>query len=214
VACSAQTALNFIELLIDGLDLMARQWELTPEGFKMLLAWLDKDREQAGKKYEHIRQSLVKIFIRRGCDEAEDLADITINRVAGKFPELTHTYVGDPALYFYGVAKNVAREHQKHESNKAPLPILSERDDMERKEAAAELEHRYECLEQCLRKLNDDNRELITRYYQRERQAKIDSRRELSKQLDISPLALRVRVHRLRNALYQCIQECLALKSK
>ena len=175
----------------------------------MLLAWLDKDREQAGKKYEHIRRSLVKIFIWRGCDEAEDLADVTMNRVAGRLPDLARTYVGDPARYFYGVAKNVAREHQKPEGSRVPFPVLWEAGEMERKEAAAELERRLECLERCLRKLNDDSRNLITRYYQRERQARIDSRRELSKELEISALSLRVRVHRLRDFLYRCILECL-----
>jgi RNA polymerase sigma factor (sigma-70 family) len=205
--------LNLIDLLIDGLDLMANQWELTSAAFDKLLAWLDTDREQAGKKYEHIRQSLVKIFIWRGCGEAEDLADITINRVARKLPGLAQTYVGDPALYFYGVAKNVALEYRKSEGRQVPLSVLSQGDDIKRKEAAADLERCYECMEQCLRGLSDDNRELITRYYRRERQAKIDSRKELSQQLGISALTLRVRVHRLRTLIYECIQKCLARKS-
>lgn len=192
---------------------MANQWELTPEAFDELLTWLDTDREQAGKKYEHIRQSLIRIFIWRGCGEAEDLADITINRVARKVPGLVQTYVGDPALYFYGVAKNVVLEYRKHELSQVPLPVLSQRDDMERKEAAADVERRYECMEQCLHELSEANRELIARYYQRERQAKVDSRKELSRQLGISALTLRVRVHRLRTHIYECIQKCLALKS-
>jgi RNA polymerase sigma factor (sigma-70 family) len=193
---------------------MAKHWELTPEAFDKLLAWLDADRERAGIKYEHIRQSLIKIFIWRGCSEAEDLADLTINRVARKIPELARTYVGDPARYFYGVAKNVVLEYRKHEATQAPLPVLSQRDDAHLREAAADLERRHECMERCLGELSDDNREIITRYYQRERQEKVDSRKELARQLGMSAMTLRVRAHRLRNFLYECIQKCLALEPR
>ena len=191
---------------------MAKQWQLTQAGFDELLAWLDADRERAGAKYEDIRQSLIKMFIWRGCTDAEDLADITINRVAQKVPEIGDTYVGDPALYFYGVARNVILEHRKRKANEAPLPNLVQRDDPELKEAAADLEHQHKCMEQCLGELSAGNRELVMRYYQREKQAKIDSRKELSRELGISPLSLRVKMHRLRAGLYECIQKCLKLR--
>jgi RNA polymerase sigma factor (sigma-70 family) len=190
---------------------MAKQWQLTQATFDNLLDWLDSDREQAGKKYEDIRQSLIKIFVWRGCSEAEDLADITINRVAQKLPELAETYVGDPALYFYGVARNVIFEHRKRKVNQAPLPTLAQWNDIELKEAAVDLELQHECMERCLRELNDHDRDLVMRYYQREKQAKIDSRKELSRQLGISPLTLRVKMHRLRMVLYKCIEKCLVL---
>ncbi|HEY0083559.1 MAG TPA: hypothetical protein VGB61_12265, partial [Pyrinomonadaceae bacterium] len=63
---------------------MGKQSGLTQEGFERLLTWLSPDREQAGKKYEEIRQSLIKIFVWRGVHEAEDLADETITRVTWK----------------------------------------------------------------------------------------------------------------------------------
>lgn len=196
------------------LRLMANQWELTPEGFDMLLAWLNTDREQAGKKYEHIRQSLIQIFIWRGCHEAEDLADTTINRVVRRLPQIIETYVGDPALYFFGVAKKVALECRKYEAKQAPLPVLSQSDDdhRERKEAEANLERRHKCMDRCLQELSDVNRDMITRYYQRERQSKVDSRKALAQQLGITALNLRVRAHRVRNLLFKCIRECLGLE--
>ena len=60
---------------------MKTGWVLTQEDFDRLLRWLDANLEAAGKEYEAIRQRLIKIFARRGCSEAEDLADETINRV-------------------------------------------------------------------------------------------------------------------------------------
>ena len=78
--------------------------------FDKLLFWLDKDREVAGHKYESIRLKLIKIFHARDCHLAEELADETIDRVADRIDFLTQNYVGNPVLYFYGVAKRVFLE--------------------------------------------------------------------------------------------------------
>ncbi len=63
---------------------MHKEWTLTQAALDSLLAWLDPDRDRAGAKYEAIRTRLIKVFVCRGCPEAEDLADETINRVASK----------------------------------------------------------------------------------------------------------------------------------
>ena len=73
---------------------------MTQESFDSLLAWLDADRERAGRRYEEIRRRLIKILACRGCHDPEDLADEAINRVAGKVGEVAKDYSGDPALYF------------------------------------------------------------------------------------------------------------------
>lgn len=83
---------------------------ITQESFDTLLGWLDHNREIAGQKYEKIRQRLIRIFAGRGCFEAEELADETINRVTLKLPQFVETYIGEPALYFYGVADKIHHE--------------------------------------------------------------------------------------------------------
>jgi hypothetical protein len=60
------------------------KWVLTGEAFKRFLACLDADTEQAGEKYEAIRQKLVKFFDWRGAHFPEECADETINRVVRK----------------------------------------------------------------------------------------------------------------------------------
>jgi RNA polymerase sigma factor (sigma-70 family) len=190
---------------------MSKRWELTGEALDGLLTWLDPDREQAGRKYEHIRRSLIKIFAWRGCAEAEDLADEAINRVARKVPEIASTYEGNPAFYFYGVGRRLFLEYQKQQLRRVP----QEPDDesavtIEDAAAAAVLERRHECLEQCLQTLSESNRVLISGYYQRDLQTKGDSRSELARRLGVSAVALRVRAHRLRSALLDCIRECVA----
>jgi RNA polymerase sigma factor (sigma-70 family) len=78
-------------------------------------------------------------------------------------------------------------------------------------ETAAE---RDECLYSCLEKLSPENRKLIVAYYAKEKQAKIDNRNELAQQLGISLETLRVKVHRTRGALRECIERCLERKAK
>ncbi len=191
---------------------MRKSVVITQENFDELLAWLHPDREQAGLKYEPLRRSLIKIFAWRGCMDAEGLADETINRVADKVHQLRTTFVGDPSLYFYGVANHLIKEDQKQrakfqarmeeaEASAAVSPPQEEEDE--------DLEQEYECFRACLEKLDPGNRELIVAYYLKEKRAKIDHRKELAKRLGIGLNALRVRMRRIRAALEECIEDCL-----
>ena len=87
--------------------------DLTREALDRLLHWLDRDRDRAGQRYEQIRSGLIEVFLCRGAVDQEELADETINRVAGKVQEIADNYVGDPTLYFYGVAKMVYLEYSR-----------------------------------------------------------------------------------------------------
>lgn len=179
---------------------MNKDWVLTQESFDALLAWLDPQREQAGRKYEEIRLRLIKIFTCRGCCEPEDFADETINRVSKKLKEIESDYSGDPAPYFYGVANKVHLEYLRRRPVQPPPPRLEDTEDIE-------LE--YECLERCIQKLTPNNRQLVLQYYQEEKRAKIDQRRQLAEQLGIALNALRIRAYRIRASLQECVQTCL-----
>jgi DNA-directed RNA polymerase specialized sigma24 family protein len=179
---------------------MNKDWVLTKEAFDALLAWLDPEREEAGRKYEQIRERLIKIFTCRGCFEPEDMADETINRVSKRLNEIQSTYEGDPARYFYGVASKVLMEYQRPKPTPAPPPIREDTDRLERD---------YACLEECVEKLTPSNRELVMQYYQEEKRAKIEHRKELAEQFGIALNALRIRAHRIRTALQQCVEGCV-----
>lgn len=190
---------------------MKKEWVLTEDAFESLLAWLDNDRERAGSKYETIRLRLIKIFTCRGCFEAEELADETINRVVGKVDEIANTYQGDPALYFYGVSHNIHLEYLRklklrvsetspESTYTAPRPGV---------DLVEDIEPEFECLEHCLDDLPSDSRKLVLEYYQHEKHAKIDHRRRLADELGIAANALRIRAHRMRRALRDCVQNCL-----
>jgi DNA-directed RNA polymerase specialized sigma24 family protein len=180
---------------------MNKDWTLTQEAFDTLLAWLDPNRDEAGRKYEDIRRRLIKIFACRGCCEAEDLADETINRVSSKLRIIQSDYSGDPDRYFYGVANKIHREYlRRKRASMTPVPTP----------ASGDVEKEYQCLDRCLQQLTPNNRELVLGYYQQERRAKIDHRRNLAEQLGIALNALRIRAHRIRASLQECVERCVS----
>jgi DNA-directed RNA polymerase specialized sigma24 family protein len=174
--------------------------DLTREALDRLLHWLDRDRDRAGHRYEQIRSGLIKVFLCRGAVDPEELADETINRVARKVQEIAEGYVGDPALYFYGVAKMVYLEYSRRKPV-APHPPPPD--------ATEETDLRYECLEQCIQTLSAKNRELILAYYEHETGAKIDRRKELADRMGITANALWIRTHRIKKDLQNCMNQCL-----
>jgi len=72
-----------------------------------------------------------------------------------------------------------------------------------------EAERRYRCLDLCASRLTPENRELVFQYYQEEKRAKIEHRKHLADRLGIAVNALRIRAHRIRKSLQDCVRECL-----
>lgn len=181
---------------------------LTREAFDLLLASLDADREQAGRKYEHIRHKLVKYFEWRGAALPDAQVDETINRVALKIASGVDVHNLD--AYFYGVARLIfieslrAREKEQEalKQTAAAGPQTADEDS-----GAAE---RLACLDRCLQRLPAENRDLIIEYYQEEKGGKIERRKRLASRLGVPLNALRIRAHRIRVGLEVCVRECMA----
>jgi DNA-directed RNA polymerase specialized sigma24 family protein len=187
-----------------------KTWVLTLEAFDKLLAWLDPDREQAGKIYEEIRSKLIQGFQRHECLVPEELADETINRVAKRLPDIEQTYVGDRTRYFYGVAHNVHREQVK--KSHRTLPLHDDLPDVKftPPHTLENVEPEYMCLQSCMQHLTERNREVMLQYYSGEKQDKIRLRKELARRLEIDIALLRLRAQRIRVRLKRCILACLA----
>lgn len=181
---------------------------ITKENFDALLDWLDQDRENAGRKYEKIRRRLTWIFTCRGCHEAEELADETINRVTRKMPTLAASYEGEPALYFYGVADKIHHEWLRQQKKIVDAPLDGEIYLPKQPDA----ETRSECLDSCLKTLPPDQRRLIVEYYQEEKSAKIRHRKEMAERLGIKIDALQIKTHRMRAALKSCVKKCVSTR--
>jgi DNA-directed RNA polymerase specialized sigma24 family protein len=171
------------------------------EAFNKLLAWLDPDRDKAGEKYSQIQFRLIKIFACKGCSEPEDLADETLDVVIRKIDWLTENYEGDPALYFFGVAKKKHLEQLKRKP--PPNPPLPEPPPPDEIDCASE------CLDNCLKRLNAEDRNLVLQYHEESKGAKIRLRKQLAQELGVSINALRIRIFHLHSDLRQCIDLCM-----
>ena len=174
--------------------------KITGENWSRFLSWLHPDPDKAGEKYRDIQRRLIKIFVCRGCDRPEDLADETINRVILKAEEIADTYVGDPAFYFFGVARYVHHEYLRQKPIPRPQPPAEE---------PSSTEEEYRCLEQCMESLPQRSKELFLQYYREEKRAKKENRRRLAEKLGIPLNALRIRACRIRMNLQACVLECL-----
>ena len=182
---------------------MQSKHELTETELLKLLSWLDHDPEQAGMKYELIRRGLIRIFTCRGCFEADVLADETINRVARKAEALTEKYAGDPAHYFFGVAKKVYLEYQR----KRPLQVPLNMHTIELSAQDSPDELKFECLQHCMYQLPAAERELIWHYY--EPGVSATYRALLAKRFGLKLSTLRVKVFRLTSTLEECMNKCM-----
>lgn len=182
-----------------------RDWE--GENFELLLEWLDPDRERAGARYEEIRRALIKIFAGRGCPEAEDLADETLARVCRKVRLVAPAYVGDPAVYFYGVARNVHLESLRQSRRRAERLRAVENSALGGGgNRAPDFEREYDCLESCLAELPEAARRLVLEYYADSGAARITRRKRLAERLRVGAGVLRLRAFRLRAALERCVR--------
>ncbi len=185
---------------------MNRNNVLTQEDFDALLAWLDLNRDQAGISYEKIRQGLIRYFYFKGCSDAEDLADETINRVIKKIPTLEKNPDYKYVTIFYGFASNIYLEELRRKKNKvtieADFPYKIQEND----------EERQECLDECLKNLENEERQLLLEYYAKDKSDKFEHRRKLAESIGLTANAMHVKIHRLRFALKKCIEKCLSEK--
>jgi DNA-directed RNA polymerase specialized sigma24 family protein len=188
--------------------------DLLSEEFENLLRCLDDDREDAGERYEDIRRKLTRFFAWNDCFPEEDLADTTFDRVASKLAtEQIHNIVA----FIWGVAKNIKREFYRRPQpidieelppGKSPqtghleLTIIDER----------EAQRRRQCLQTCIQKLSDSERELFLDYeYYAGKAQKMES---LTERLGLTMSALRTRAHRIKRRVEVCALECFSMGTK
>lgn len=181
-------------------------WALTEEAFAKFLACLDPDPARAGEKYEELRETLVKFLDWRGAPFPEELVDETFNRVTRKLEE--GETIRDAPNYCHSVARLIFLQWLERFGNKrAELEELS----MVATPEPDVTDVRREFLNQCLRQLPAENRDLIIEYYRYRKsgQQKINHRASMAKRLGIPLNALRSRVQRIRDKLERCIMRRL-----
>ncbi len=177
-------------------------WTLSPEALGRFLLLLDADIIEAGRQYECLRAKLIRLFEWRGCRIAEDLADESLNRVIRRVEQGLELGDGDVPRFSAGVAHRVFLEHLrevKRQPGAHDAPAVAPRHET--------TDLRLVCLEQCLDRLSNEERDLVIRYYAGPSDARIRNRKTLAKEMGVAANTLRIRVFRIRNKLEQWIEE-------
>ena len=183
---------------------MKRERDPTPEEFQKLLAWLDPDSSKAGTSYNLLKTRLIRIFVSRGCVDAEMLADEVMNRVAVRIDTVKTKFPG-PVPCCLGFADNVYHEYLRDQIKQAQFKPP------EPPRPADELEKEDECLRKCLGELDQHQRNLIERYFhQDEKGTRKENRKKLAQELKLVANALRIQAFRVRKTVRGCLRDCLA----
>jgi len=186
-------------------------WSLNEEGLNKLLHCFSPDPDEAAKRFLLARQRVLRVFEWNGIKSADDYVDETIDRTIRKIDE---GHIIDNLLaYLIGVARVIVKELHKN-INRVPvslddIPVEPRFEEQE----VIEPEHREVCFDQCLKELTKDNHSLILEYYEGTGNEKIRRRQRLADKLGIPLNALRIRAHRVRKSLENCIAKCLEVSS-
>ena len=172
-----------------------------------LLAKLDQDPANAGRAYEDLRRRLILFFRIRRPQEAEDLADTVLDRVARRLADGVD--IEKIEFYSVGVARFVLRERfaatAREERARTDLAYAQQMH-----VAAPALdsspEARVRALADCLKGLEEGERSMILRYYGADGPQRMRVRDGLAQQLRISLNALHNRALRLRKQLEHCVE--------
>lgn len=186
---------------------------MTNEEFELLLQALHPQRERAARRYEEIRKKLISKFQGLGDTDPETLVDQAFDRCGSKLSKGIELQNDSPEGLIVGIANNVFKERyrklvsQQILINNHPGPSAEEPVDLAGEEDRA---RRKACLRRCLGRLPAEQRRLVLAYYSGD--DRIRARHHLAEDLGLTPNALRIRAHRVRARLEDCIKRCLGLR--
>ena len=185
---------------------------LTTSSFHALLSRLDPDSEKAALKYEELRVKIAHLLRWRGCAEshAEELADRTLDRVAGKLAAGEN--VENIHAFSAGVARFIWLEHSRQ------YRLAAVGDDMPEIPVEPDLsflddpDERMKCLRRCVAtKFGEEDKQIVFGYYDTGAGEKTKAaRKRLADSLGLTLNALKVRACRMRMRLEACINDCVA----
>jgi DNA-directed RNA polymerase specialized sigma24 family protein len=168
------------------------------EAFEALLLRLEPHFPDTEKRYKQLRTKMLKFFVWRRSEDPEGLADETISRALYNISTGEEIYSDNPYSYIYGIARYVFMEYiRDKKKNEALTSTLTE-------QPTNTLQDWQDCRKECLQKLAPDKRKLLEQYYTEE-----ESREDIALALDISLNALRLQIHRIKQELRACQEECV-----
>jgi hypothetical protein len=200
--------------------LMANHGDMSPEDFERLLQWLGSHRDVSNENYVRYHAHLSRWFYLQGCRRPEDLADEVWNRIMKslrnqpegltdlftKRPSTATPASKDPVPVLLGYSRNVLLEYWREEKRIDHEHDLG--DDVSGGENTPSSEMRTLCLELCLKKLNDDDGQLLREYHKYEPGRKVEHRKAMAEARQSTLNALRLKVSRLMSNVRNCVKGC------
>lgn len=183
---------------------MKTEWPPSDDAFQAFLAWLSPDREEAGQRFEAFKQKFVRFFIHGGCHVPDEMFYETVARAANKIHSGKVDRSDDPTPYCHGVARRVLSEYHRE-----PIPGELQEDFQDRDTVPDWNEDEMQCLDQCLSRLNEHHRDLVSRFFLYKGRKKIELHKEMAAQ-EGGSAALRVKVFRIKKTLRECVADCIS----
>jgi len=178
--------------------------------FTALLHRLRGD-DDAGIAYERLRSRLIRYFRGHVPAEADELADVAIDRLARRVDEGVD--VANVPMYALGIARLVLLEararYARQQLAEADPTAWPEAEDADSAESRSLDEQATAALVACLDEAGNEARTMIVGYYAADGAERIRVRKRLADQSGISVNALRNRALRLRDALEACVRKRL-----
>lgn len=190
---------------------MAKRSRISTEDFERLCHWFSQDRDAAARRYVETHERLTRWCYFKGCDCPEDLADEVLSRVAKK-ATLLASYDPDSIRLLLGYARKVYLEYKRDKERfgdkRDPDKEASGNNDT----VAAEI--RARCLERCLQKLNENDRQLLLGYHEYDPGEQIEHRKAIAEARQTTLNAIRLKVSRLMSNLGNCVKSCCRSSDK
>jgi DNA-directed RNA polymerase specialized sigma24 family protein len=171
--------------------------KLGQTAFDRLFQLLEPDAQSIEEGFHQCRFKLVKFFAWRRCEDPDNLADETINRLLKNVHAGQEISADKPYSYVYAIASHVFMEYLRAKKRSGVIIDIDEVQEMAGPEAVDD------CQKQCFEQLSHEKRELLARYYLDD-----DERDRIAEEQGLSLNALRLQVHRIKHGLRRCWADC------
>jgi DNA-directed RNA polymerase specialized sigma24 family protein len=176
---------------------------MSPPVFESFLRALSPDPDEAARRYTRLQKKLAGFLSLRGVSDTAEAAAETLDRAAYKIYE--GAQVPEVDRFCLGVARNVAREKLRGEQREqsAFIRFIESLPDP----SDEEVERIRRILKPCFEQLSDKDQRMLLAYCEVARgRARAEHRRRVASEMEMTVLALRMRVTRLRGTLDDCVR--------
>lgn len=176
------------------------------EVFARFLNYLDSDPSRAQDQYKNIHQKVANFAEFSGAADGTQVADEALDRCARRLDEGVNVPRPKFEGYARTTAKNICQEQRRADqrTKTAFLTIFANQSDAANKDATGI----YRLMKECFKKLLPTEQELLKDYCRiAQASDRVQKRKELATLLELTEVALRLAIWRLRQRLERCLRK-------